>query len=67
MTKSGSTPRDARPVDPADRAHVFTITLREAPARTLRGRLTHVATGDSAHFDTADELVAMLHRLGAPR
>ena len=64
MSKQAGPPGDAAPVDPADRGHVFTLTLRDVPAGGLRGRLTHVASGDSAYFDSGDELVAMLQRLG---
>jgi hypothetical protein len=64
MSKSSAPARDTGPVDPADRGHVFTLTLRDNPAGGLRGRLTHVASGDSAYFDSGDELVTMLQRLG---
>ncbi len=66
MTRSGSPPRDALPVNPADRARVFTVTLRDDPALAVCGRLTHVASGAAAHFDSAEELVAMLRALGRP-
>lgn len=57
-----SPPSDARgvTVDPADRARAFTIRLRAGGAAPLSGRVTHLASGESAHFDTADELVALL-------
>ncbi len=64
MTRPGVPARDTHPVDPADRARVFTVTLRDDPAAAVCGRLTHVASGDSAHFDSGDELVLMLRRLG---
>jgi len=72
MSRSATRARDAGPVDPADRARVFTVHLREAgtagrthdvSAAGLRGRVTHVASGDSAHFDSGDELVAILVRV----
>ena len=64
MSKSSAPPRDAHPVDPADRARVYTVHLRDDAAPALRGRLTHVASGDSAFFDSGDELVTMLQRVG---
>ena len=64
MTKASAPARDTGPVDPADRARVFTVTLRDDPATGVRGRLTHVASGDSAFFDSGDELVTMLQRVG---
>lgn len=41
---------------------MFTLQLREAAigAAGLAGRLTHAATGEASHFDSADELVALL-------
>jgi hypothetical protein len=52
---------DYRPFDPAELGRVFTVQLREPPAGPeLAGRLTHAATGVASHFDTADELIALL-------
>jgi hypothetical protein len=55
-------PLDYRPFDPAELGRVFTVQLREPPQGTpeLSGRLTHAATGVASHFDTADELIALL-------
>ena len=54
-------PRDDRPFDPAELGRVFTVQLRDgAGAAGLVGRLTHAATGEASHFDSADELVALL-------
>jgi hypothetical protein len=55
-------PRDQRPFDPAELSRVFTVQLRDAaPAGAgLAGRLTHAATGEASHFDSADELVTLL-------
>ena len=55
-------PRDDRPFDPAELSRVFTVQLRDtAPGGAgLSGRLTHAATGEASHFDSADELVALL-------
>ena len=53
----------AGPVDPADRARLYTLQLRDDHAG-LRGRLTHVATGETAHFDSGDELVTLLASIG---
>lgn len=64
MSKSAPPAGDAAPVDPADRGRVFTVTLRVVAGGTLRGRVTHVASGDSAYFDSGDELVAALHQVG---
>ncbi len=75
MSRTATPARDAGPVDPADRARVFTVHLREAgtvdiagdtrdvSAAALRGRVTHVASGDSCYFDSDDELVAILRRV----
>lgn len=54
--------RDDRPFDPAELSRVFTVQLRESASngRGLSGRLTHAATGVAAHFDSAEELVALL-------
>lgn len=60
-------PPDARvstAVDPADRGRTFTLELRRPCAPDLCGRLTHVASGESAHFTTADELVTLLRDYG---
>jgi hypothetical protein len=64
MSKPSAPARDTGPVDPADRGRVFTVTLRDDPTSGVRGRLTHVASGDSAYFDSGDELVTMLQRVG---
>jgi hypothetical protein len=56
---------DTAPIDPADRARLFTVQLRD-DAAALSGRLTHVATGETAHFDSGDELVALIARVGRP-
>lgn len=64
VSKSGFPARDERPVDPADRARVFTVHLRNDAVSALRGRITHLATGDSAYFDSGDELVLILQRAG---
>ena len=64
MSKSGSPARDERPVDPADRARVFTVHLRDDAVSGLRGRITHLATGDSSYFDSGDEPVLILQRAG---
>ncbi len=55
-------PRDDRPFDPAELSRVFTVQLRDPSngSATLTGRLTHAATGEASHFDSADELVALL-------
>jgi hypothetical protein len=57
-------PRDERPFDPAELSRVFTVQLRDRDgtscAAGLSGRLTHAATGEANHFDSADELVALL-------
>jgi hypothetical protein len=56
--------RDDRPFDPAELSRVFTVQLRDREgangATDLSGRLTHAATGEASHFDSADELVALL-------
>ena len=43
---------------------MFTVQLRDRDnaggAAGLAGRLTHAATGEASHFDSADELVALL-------
>lgn len=43
---------------------MFTVQLRDrdggSGAAGLAGRLTHAATGEASHFDSADELVALL-------
>ena len=57
---------DIRPIDPADRARVFTVHLRDGATPSVRGRLTHVGSGVTAHFDSGDELVTLLVRLGFP-
>lgn len=64
MSRTSSVP-DPGPIDPADRARLFTVQLRD-DAASVRGRLTHVATGETAHFDTGDELVTLLTRVGRP-
>jgi len=50
------------PIDAADRTRLFTVQLRDEAG--LRGRLTHVGSGESAHFDSGEELVALLLRVG---
>jgi hypothetical protein len=64
MAPPTSRPRDDRPFDPAELSRVFTVQLRDrdgAPSASgLSGRLTHAATGEASHFDSADELVALL-------
>ena len=43
---------------------MFTVQLRDRDGANgtagLAGRLTHAATGEANHFDSADELVALL-------
>jgi hypothetical protein len=55
---------DDRPFDPAELSRVFTVQLRDHDGgpggEGLAGRLTHAATGEAAHFDSAEELVALL-------
>lgn len=53
----------AGPIDPADRARLYTLQLRDG-SEVLRGRLTHVASGETAHFDSGDELVTLLASVG---
>ena len=62
MPSSPGRPRDDRPFDPAELSRVFTVQLRDGAsgAAGLAGRLTHAATGEANHFDSADELVALL-------
>jgi hypothetical protein len=62
MAPPTSRPRDDRPFDPAELSRVFTVQLRDGAsgAPGLSGRLTHAATGEASHFDSADELVALL-------
>jgi hypothetical protein len=64
MAPPTSRPRDDRPFDPAELSRVFTVQLRDrdgaSGAPSLAGRLTHAATGEASHFDSADELVALL-------
>lgn len=64
MSRTSSVP-DPGPIDPADRARLFTVQLRN-DAASVCGRLTHVATGETAHFDSGDELVTLLARVGRP-
>lgn len=64
MSRPSSVP-DPGPIDPADRARLFTVQLRDTPTG-VRGRLTHVATGETAHFDSGDELVTLLAQVGRP-
>lgn len=64
MPRPPSTAHDASPVDPADRGRAFTVELRRQCAPGLCGRLTHVASGESAHFDSAEELVTLLLEYG---
>jgi hypothetical protein len=65
MSRTSSSVPDPGPIDPADRARLFTVQLRDN-ASSVRGRLTHVATGETAHFDSGDELVTLLTRVGRP-
>jgi hypothetical protein len=65
MSRTSSPGPDARPIDPADRTRLFTVQLRD-DAAGLRGRLTHVASGETAHFDSGDELVTLIGRVGRP-
>lgn len=58
MSRTPSVP-DPGPIDPAGRTRLFTVQLRDGAA-TVRGRLTHVASGETAHFDSGDELVRLL-------
>lgn len=67
MAPPASRPRDDRPFDPAELSRVFTVQLRDRDGAAgaagppgLSGRLTHAATGEASHFDSADELVALL-------
>lgn len=62
MSSPSNRSRDPRPFDPAELSRVFTVQLRDVPAApdALAGRLTHAATGQASHFDSADELVALL-------
>ena len=62
MAPPASRPRDDRPFDPAELSRVFTVQLRDGASGPpgLSGRLTHAATGEASHFDSADELVALL-------
>lgn len=60
-----TTGSDIRPIDPAERTRLFTVQLRD-DVGALRGRLTHVASGESAHFDSGDELVTLITRVGRP-
>ncbi|MGE0814699.1 MAG: hypothetical protein AB7O28_04650 [Vicinamibacterales bacterium] len=62
MAKPSPPDHQAGAIDPADRARVFTIQLRHTGEAPLSGRVIHLASGESAHFDTADELVALLLR-----
>jgi hypothetical protein len=64
MARPSAPAHDASPVDPADRGRAFTVELRRQCTPALCGRLTHVASGESAHFDSADELVALLLEYG---
>lgn len=52
---------DPGPIDPATRTRLFTVQLRADAA--MSGRLTHVASGATAHFDSGDELLAQLAAL----
>jgi hypothetical protein len=62
MSSPSNRSQDPRPFDPAELSRVFTVQLCDVPAapRTLAGRLTHAATGQASHFDSADELVELL-------
>ncbi len=63
MSKTIVPGRDHRPIDPAERSQSFTVHLRGDTSQRLVGRLTHVATGASAYFESAEELVIELERL----
>lgn len=65
MSRTSSPGPDAGPIDPAERTRLFTVQLRDDTA-PLRGRLTHVATGETAHFDSGEELVTLIARVGRP-
>ncbi len=62
MSRTPSVP-DPGPIDPAGRTRLFTVQLRD-DAAALRGRLAHVASGATAHFDSGDELLHLLTTLG---
>jgi len=62
MSRTHSVP-DPGPIDPAGRTRLFTVQLRDESA-TVRGRLTHVASGETAHFDSGDELLRLLTSIG---
>lgn len=62
MSRTPSVP-DPGPIDPAGRTRLFTVQLRDEAA-TVRGRLTHVASGETAHFDSGDELLRLITALG---
>jgi hypothetical protein len=59
MARASASTRQG-PLDPADRDRAFTLELRRTCAPSLCGRLTHVASGEVVHFDSADELVRRL-------
>lgn len=63
MSRTPPSP-DPGPIDPADRTRLFTVQLR-AGSVDLRGRLTHVASGESVHFDSGDELVRLITQVFA--
>lgn len=63
MSRMPSVP-DPGPIDPAGRTRLFTVQLRDES--TVRGRLTHVPTGETAHFDSGDELLHLLVSVGRP-
>jgi hypothetical protein len=64
MSRTPSVP-DPGPIDPAGRTRLFTVQLRD-DAAAVRGRLTHVPTGETAHFDSGDELLQLLASVGRP-
>ena len=64
MSRTSSVP-DPGPIDPAGRTRLFTVQLRD-DAATVRGRLTHVPSVETAHFDSGDELLHLLTSVGRP-
>lgn len=51
---------------PAERAFVVWLRADSRPeAQDYRGRVEHVRTGDLAHFESLDELLAFLVRVTA--
>jgi hypothetical protein len=57
------TPRNDARALPAHRAFVVQLHAGADPARRLlSGRVEHVVSGESAHFDTLGELLAFMAR-----